>query len=166
MDTVNATVNTHIDARKTPERMFRQAVSFCLHIFISLLIYAAIFLGISYFNPVDWPALATTMLVFALPMVLAYGIHLRGTTTEGGHIWIAALVWLLMVTVYVLELPTGPGSCEHCTAFSKIWLTLFDLNTDSNLISGAGRVVGTWPALAVIGYSIGAGLSLRRQKEN
>jgi hypothetical protein len=70
-----------------------------------------------------------------------------------------------MVIVYVLELPTGPGSCEHCTAVSKIWLTLFDLNTDSNLIGGAGRVIGTWPALAVIGYSVGAGLSQRRQDD-
>jgi hypothetical protein len=164
MHTVNATAGHNIDARKTPELMFRQALSFCLHICLSLLIYAAIFFGISYFNPMDWPALATVLLVFVLPMVVAYGIHLRGTTTEAGHIWIAGVVWLLMVTVYVLELPTGPGSCEHCTAVSKIWLTLFDLNIDSNLISGAGRVVGTWPALAVIGYSIGAGLSLRRHE--
>lgn len=159
-------VNTAVDARKTPELMFRQALSFCLHIFFSLLIYATIFAGISYFNPMDWPALATALLVFVLPLVVAFGIHLRGWTTEASHIWIAGVVWLLMVIVYVLELPTGPGSCEHCTAVSKIWLTLFDLNTDSNLISGAGRVVGTWPALAVIGYSIGAGLSLRRQDED
>jgi hypothetical protein len=158
-------VNSTIDARKTPERMFRQALSFCLHIFLSLLIYAGIFLGITYFNPSDWPALATTLLVFVLPLVIGFGIHLRSTSTEAGHIWIAGVVWLLMVIVYVLELPTGPGSCEHCTAVSKIWLTLFDLNTDSNLIGGAGRVIGTWPALAVIGYSVGAGLSLRRQDD-
>jgi hypothetical protein len=158
-------VNSTIDARKTPERMFRQALSFCLHIFLSLLIYAGIFLGITYFNPTDWPALATTLLVFVLPLVIGFGIHLRGTSTEAGHTWIAGVVWLLMVIVYVLELPTGPGSCEHCTAVSKIWLTLFDLNTDSNLIGGAGRVIGTWPALAVIGYSVGAGLSQRRQDD-
>jgi len=162
MGMVNATADHYIDVQKTPERMFRQALSFCLHILVSLLIYAAIFAGITYFNPLDWPALATTLMVFVLPLVVAYGIHLRGATTEAGHIWIAGVVWLLMIVVYVLELPTGPGSCEHCTALSKIWLTLFDLNTDSNLIGGAGRVIGTWPALAVIGYSIGAGLSLRR----
>jgi hypothetical protein len=46
---------------------------------------------------------------------------------------------------------------------SKIWLTLFDLTTDSNLVEGAGRVIGTWPALAMIGYSVGARFVLQRR---
>jgi hypothetical protein len=142
--------------------MFRQAGSFCFQILLALLVYAAIFLTLTYINPTDWPAAATTLLLAVIPLVAGFIVHLRGRPSVATDIWIAGVVWLLMVTVYVLELPTGPNTCEHCTAVSKIWLTLFDLSNDSNLMGGAGRVIGTWPALAVISYSIGATLSCRR----
>jgi hypothetical protein len=85
-----------------------------------------------------------------------------GRRTEAPAIWIAGVVWLLMVTVYVLELPTGPGRCENCTAVSKIFLTLFDMNQGSGLMNGAGRLWGTWPALSMIGYAFGASRALKR----
>jgi hypothetical protein len=156
-----------LDLEKSPERMLRQAASFALHVFISLLVYATLFFLCSFLNtsnwPGDWPAIVATLLVTFVPFGVAYLIHLRGEPTSAPFIWIAGVVWLLMVTVYVLELPTGPGKCEHCTAVSKIWLTLFDLTTDSNLVEGAGRVIGTWPALAMIGYSVGARFVLQRR---
>lgn len=147
---------------KSLEQILSQIASFFIHIIFSLLIFVALFMFISFVNPTDLPAIITTLLTFLVPMVGAYLIHMRGVRTEGPNIWIAGVVWLLMVMVYVLELPTGPGKCEHCTAVSKIALTLFTMTEGSNLMNGEGRLWGTWPALAMIGYSVGAAMSLRR----
>jgi hypothetical protein len=151
-----------ISTDKSPEQIATQIFSFILHIIISLVVYLALFFVLSVVNPTDMPALVVTLLVFALTFVVAYLIHMGGRMTSAPAIWVAGVVWLLMVMVYVLELPTGPGKCEFCTATSKIGLTLFDMAQGSNLMNGEGRVIGTWPALAMIGYAIGARVALRR----
>src|SRR5580692_3354788 len=94
-----------ISTDKSPEQMALQITSFIVHILIAL----AVYLG--------------TLLVFVLPLAVAYFIHTSGRRTAAPAIWIAGVVWMLMVMVYVLELPTGPGRCENCTAVSKIGLT-------------------------------------------
>lgn len=151
-----------ISTDKSPEQIASQIVSFILHIIISLVVYLALFFVLSVVNPTDLPAILVTALIFILTFIVAYLIHMGGRVTAAPSIWMAGLVWLLMVVVYVLELPTGPGKCEFCTATSKIWLTLFDMAQGSNLLNGEGRVIGTWPALAMIGYAIGAKVALRR----
>lgn len=151
-----------ISTDKSPEQIASQIISFVLHILISLAVYFALFLIMTVVNPADLPAVLVTVAVFVLDFVVAYIIHMGGRRTAARSIWIAGVVWLLMVVVYVLELPTGPGKCEFCTATSKIGLTLFDMAQGSNLMNGEGRIIGTWPALAMIGYSIGAAFGMRR----
>jgi hypothetical protein len=151
-----------ISTDKSPEQMALQITSFIVHILISLAVYLGIFLVLTVINPTDMPAIFVTLLVFVLPLAVAYIIHTSGRRTAAPAIWIAGVVWLLMVMVYVLELPTGPGRCENCTAVSKITLTLFNMSQGSNLLNGEGRVIGTWPALAMVGYAIGASWGLRR----
>jgi len=41
---------------------------------------------------------------------------------------------------------------------------LFSIPTPSGLIDDDGPFLGTWPAVALIGYSIGAALALRRHR--
>jgi hypothetical protein len=147
---------------KSPEQILSQIGSFFAQIIISLVVYVALCFVLNLINPVDMPKLLITFLVFAVAFVAAFLIHMGGRRTEAPAIWIAGVVWLLMVTVYVLELPTGPGKCEYCTAVQKISLTLFDMFQGSNLLNGDGRLIGTWPALAMIGHSIGASYALRR----
>jgi hypothetical protein len=151
-----------ISTDKSPEQMALQITSFIVHILIALAVYLGIFLVLTVINPTEIPAIFVTLLVFVLPLAVAYFIHTSGRRTAAPAIWIAGVVWMLMVMVYVLELPTGPGRCENCTAVSKIGLTLFDMVQGSNLMNGAGRLIGTWPALAMVGYAIGASWGLRR----
>src|SRR5580698_7201556 len=151
-----------ISTDKSPEQMALQITSFIVHILIALAVYLGIFLVLKVINPTEIPAIFVTLLVFVLPLAVAYFIHTSGRRTAAPAIWIAGVVWMLMVMVYVLELPTGPGRCENCTAVSKIGLTLFDMVQGSNLMNGAGRLIGTWPALAMVGYAIGASWGLRR----
>jgi lysylphosphatidylglycerol synthetase-like protein (DUF2156 family) len=147
---------------KSPEEILSQIASFFAQIIISLLAYGALVLILDAVNPLNMPAIITTLLVFAVAFTVAYLLHMNGRKTEAPSIWIAGVVWILMVTVYVLELPTGPGKCENCTAMSKIGLTLFDMVQGSNLMNGAGRLIGTWPALTMIGYAMGASRALKR----
>ncbi len=155
-------MTTTVTHDKSPEQILGQIFSFFVHIVISLLVCGAIYMLMDFLNPKDFPALLTTCIIFIAAFLVAFLIHLTGRQTEAPAIWIAGVVWLLMVMVYVLELPTGPGRCENCTAVGKIVLTLFDMNKSSNLMDGAGRLIGTWPALAMVGYAMGAGRAMHR----
>jgi hypothetical protein len=59
---------------------------------------------------------------------------------------------------------TRPNQCYHCDATQKVYLTFFSRTEDSGLIDGQGRFVGTWPAVAFIGYGICSSLALKRKK--
>jgi hypothetical protein len=79
------------------------------------------------------------------------------------YTWLIGLIWFLIICLWILDMPTGPNQCYHCDASQKIYLTFFSLNEDSGLIDGQGRFVGTWPAVAFIGYGIGSGFALKRR---
>jgi hypothetical protein len=48
----------------------------------------------------------------------------------------------------------------------KLSRTFFSLPDASRLMDDDGPFVGTWPAAALIGYSIGAWLGMRRRVES
>ena len=76
------------------------------------------------------------------------------------YIWISAVLLFSIVCVWVLDLPTGNGLCEHCLAMEKLYRTFFDINHGSGLMGGDGLLVGTWMPLSMIGYAIGARFGL------
>lgn len=156
---------TPVQTDKSPEELLAQAGSFFFQALVALAIYAALIVALNLFDPVDMPKLAVTILVFVVSATVSFLLHMNGRRTEAPAIWIAGVVWLIMVMVYVLELPTGPGKCEHCTAIGKISLTLFTMSEGSDLMGGAGRLIGTWPALAMIGHSFGAAQAFKRRRQ-
>ena len=80
------------------------------------------------------------------------------------HVWLVGLIWLLIVSLWVLDMPTGPNACFQCGATEKLTRTFFSLPRPSGLIDDNGPFFGTWPAAALLGYSIGARLALRRRR--
>ena len=78
-------------------------------------------------------------------------------------VWLVGLIWAMIVGLYVLDLPTGPGHCFQCDATDKLTRTFFSLPTPSGLMDDDGPFLGTWPAAALVGYSIGAWLGMRRR---
>jgi heme/copper-type cytochrome/quinol oxidase subunit 4 len=151
-----------LQGEKSGEDIFHQALSFFLHIILSLVAYLLLVGAITLVNPASMPAAVTTVLVLLVPMAVGFLIHLRMRNSSAPTIWIAGVLWLLMVMVYLLEMPTGPGKCQYCGITAKIWYTLFSVTADSNLMAGDGRLIATWPALAVIGYSFGARRAMKR----
>jgi hypothetical protein len=81
-------------------------------------------------------------------------------------VWLLGLIWLLIIALWILDMPTGPNSCFQCGATEKLTRTFFSLPSPSGLIDNDGPFLGTWPAVALLGYSIGARLTLRRRAES
>lgn len=65
------------------------------------------------------------------------------------------------MSVWVLDLPTGPGLCEACGAGEKIWRTLFSVTNGSGLLGEDGLLLGAWAPLSMMGYAVGAAIGFK-----
>jgi hypothetical protein len=81
-------------------------------------------------------------------------------------VWLVGLIWILIIALWILDMPTGPNQCFQCDATEKLTRTLLSLPKPSGLIDNDGPFLGTWPAAALVGYSIGARLGLKRKDPN
>ena len=140
-----------------------EAVWFSIHSIIAIVVMIATILVMGLFRPdpnATGPKEIGTLLVFLLPMLVGFVI----AKIQGNHIaryvWITGLLMFSAVCVWVLDLPTGPGLCEHCGALDKLWRTFFSISNGSGLMAGQGLAVGTWAPLALVGYALGAGFGL------
>ena len=106
------------------------------------------------------PKLLGTGLAFLVPMLGGFLVAKFQQNDTAGYVWISGLLLFSVVCVWVLDLPTGNGLCEHCGAVEKLWRTFFDIGNGSGLMGGDGVLVGTWTPLAMIAYSIGARFGL------
>ena len=141
-----------------------QAFWTLIHTLIALGAWVAMFILISLFNPGTIPVPVTTVLSFGVPFLVG-NIFTRFKRNEmASAMWLVGLIWFLSVTLWVLDLPTGPNECLHCDASQKLYLTFVSLTQDSGLVDGQGRLIGTWPMAALTGYSLGAYAVLRRRK--
>jgi hypothetical protein len=75
-------------------------------------------------------------------------------------VWLVGLIWVLIISLWILDMPTGPSACFQCDATEKLTRTFFSLPMPSGLIDNDGPFLGTWPAAALVGYAIGARLAL------
>ena len=76
---------------------------------------------------------------------------------------LVGLIWILIVSLWILDMPTGSNACLQCGATEKLTRTFLSLPRPSGLIDNDGPFLGTWPTAALFGYSIGAWLGLRRR---
>lgn len=134
------------------------------HTLIALGSWMAMFILISLFHPGFVPIPITTALSFAVPFLVG-NIFTRFRPNEmAPATWLVGVIWFMSVTLWILDLPTGPNECLHCDASQKLLLTFVSFTQDSGLIDGQGRLLGTWPTVAMIGYALGAHAVLRRRK--
>ncbi len=145
-------------------RIVSQAIWFFLHALFSLLAWAAMMGTVSLFHPDYVSPIVTLGMSLAAPLVLGFLLVRIRASDVATLVWLAGLVWFMVVGLWILDMPTGPGACYHCGASEKLWFTFFSLDKDSGMIDGQGRLIGTWPAVAMIGYSIGARLAARIPK--
>lgn len=108
----------------------------------------------------QWVVLFMSIMV---PLIVGHIITRFRQEDMATAVWLVGLIWVLIVSLWILDMPTGPNECFQCTATEKLTRTFFSLPTPSGLIDNDGPFLGTWPAAALLGYSIGAKLGLKRK---
>ena len=143
----------------------REAIWFTAHTLIAVLILAVVVALIALSHPsidATEPKLLGTILALIVPIIGGFVIVKLKPDPIAANIWISGLLMFSIVCVWVLDLPTGPGLCDKCRAVEKPFRTLFEINHGFGLMGGDGLLVGTWIPLSMIGYAIGAKLSLTK----
>ena len=152
------------DEDEASDKLPKQALSFFLHIVIALGTWVALMLAGYVVNPSSASQTLILILSAALPLTVGYLYARRKPDDMAGHIWLAGLIWVLIISLWILDMPTGPNACDRCSASEKLSRTLLSLPTPSGLIDNNAPFICTWPAAALLGYSIGARLANRRKK--
>ena len=155
-------VQTHEE--ETGEKLSTQAVSFFVHTVLALGSWVALMMAGYALNPVSVSQMLILVLSVGVPLI-AGNIFARFRGDEmPTHVWLVGLIWILIVSLWILDMPTGPNECYQCGATEKLTRTFFSLPGPSGLIDNNGPFLGTWPAAALVGYSIGARLALRGRR--
>lgn len=147
-----------------PGKLARQALSFSGHTGLALVSWAGLMTVGYIFNPVGVPQSVILCLSIAVPFVVGYLVNRLRRDEIAPEVWLIGLIWILIVALWILDMPTGPNECFQCAATEKLTRTFLSLPKPSGLIDNDGPFLGTWPTAALMGYSVGARLALRRTK--
>jgi hypothetical protein len=150
-----------------PSRITSQGLSFALHLALCVGAWGFTMGVATLLHPDLDPPLVTLIplgISFLFPLLFGLLANSVRRSQAAPLIWYAGIAWLLILGLWVLNLPTGPSACNQCGPPQKLWLTFFSLGQDSNLLDGQGRFLGTWPAAATFGYALGARLALSGKK--
>jgi hypothetical protein len=142
-------------------KLSRQALWFFIHTLIALASWLGLMLLGYALNP---PAISQTFILILclfVPLVVGHFVARIHPDDMAATVWLLGLIWLLIISLWVLDMPTGPNQCFQCDATDKLSRTFFSIPKPSGLIDDDGPFIGTWPAAALIGYSIGAWLAIR-----
>jgi hypothetical protein len=145
------------------DKLSRQALSFALHTFLALAAWLLMMLAGYALNPVAVSQAIVLLLSILVPLIAGNIIARIHPDEMAMHVWLVGLIWLLIVSLWVLDMPTGPNECYQCGATEKLTRTFFSLPGPSGLIDDNGPFFGTWPAAAMAGYALGARLALKKR---
>jgi hypothetical protein len=147
-------------------KLSRQALWFLIHTVIALASWLALMLAGYALDP---PAVSQTLIlvlsIFA-PLVVGHLVARLHHDDMAPAVWLLGLIWVLIVSLWILDMPTGPNQCFRCDATHKLSRTFFSFPKPSGLIDDDGPFIGTWPAAALVGYSIGAWLAILRVRSS
>jgi hypothetical protein len=150
------------DEDEASEKLSRQALAYFLHAVIALGAWIGLML-VGYAIQPSVPQVFILSLSAIVPAVVGF-LYLRARPEPmAGHVWIAGVIWIMVVSLWILDMPTGPNACNECNASEKLTRTLFSFPSPSGLIDDNGPFFCTWPAAALIGYAIGARFGMRRK---
>ena len=152
------------EVEQNPSRLSGQALSFFVHTVLALASWLGLMFAGYELNPPAVPQLVILFLSILVPLITGFFVSRFRQDEMATFVWLMGLIWLLVVSLWILDMPTGPNLCFQCDATDKLFRTFFSLPKPSGLIDNDGPFVGTWPAAALLGYSIGARIALRPKK--
>jgi hypothetical protein len=153
----------HADEGKSTSNLSSQAVSFFAHTLLALGSWLVLMVVGYALNPPAAPQSFILILSMLVPFIAGNIVTRFRQDEMATLVWLIGLIWLLIVSLWILDMPTGPNECFQCDATEKLTRTFFSLPQPSGLIDNDGPFIGTWPAAALLGYALGARLALRRR---
>ena len=162
---MSKSVTIGIEADDGSETLTHQVFAFFGHTLIAVVIWGAMMLIGYVINPAYIPQIVISILSFLIPLIAGALIVSARPSEIAPHIWLAGIIWMLFLSLWLLDLPTGPNACSQCAATEKIVRSFLSYPTPSGLMDDNGPFFGTWPAIATIGYGIGAGIVKARRKK-
>jgi hypothetical protein len=151
------------EEEKQSAKLSHQAPWFFLHALFALVTWFGLMLGGYALNPVWVPQWAILALSTVLPLIVGFIVNALYQDEMGSTVWLLGIAWFMIVALWIFDMPTGPNACFHCIATEKLTRTFFSFPRPSGLIDDDGPFVGTWPAAALVGYSIGARIGIVRR---
>jgi hypothetical protein len=148
---------------KDPSRLSNQAIWFFLHTALAIGSWLALMLLGYVVNPHGVSQFVILILSLSVPLLVGFSITRIRQDEMAKAVWLVGLIWMLIISLWILDMPTGPNACFQCDATDKLARTFLSLPRPSGLIDNDGPFLGTWPSAALLGYSIGAHLALRRK---
>ena len=144
-------------------RLGSQALAFAGHTATALLAWIAL-MAVGYaLNPIGVPHLAILCASLLFSLLVGMVVVKLWRSEMATAVWLLGLIWFLIVALYILDMPTGPNQCNQCDAAEKLTRSLFSYPRPSGLLDDDAPFLATWPAFALLGYSIGARLSLGKK---
>jgi hypothetical protein len=151
------------EVESSASKLTRQAISFFVHTALALGSWLALMLVGYALNPPNVPQPLILLLSTVIPLAVGFVVTRFRQDDMATVVWLGGLVWLMILALWVVDLPTRPNECFQCGLTEKLTRTFFSLPSPSGLIDDDGPFIGTWPAAALVGYSIGSVLALRRK---
>jgi hypothetical protein len=139
-------------------------MSFLLHASLALGSWFLLMLIGYMLNPIGVSQMAILAASMLVPAAVGYFVTRARPNEMAAVVWLLGLIWLLIISLWILDMPTGPNACFQCDATEKLARTLFSIPRPSGLIDNDGPFLATWPAAALNGYSLGAHFALRRRR--
>jgi len=153
------------EEQENPARQSNQAVWFFAHLVLAVGSWLALMIVGSVVNPSGVPQFFILLLSTFVPFAVGFAVNSKRQDEIATAVWLIGLVWILIVSLWVLDMPTGPNACFQCDATEKLARTFFSLPKPSGLIDNDGPFLGTWPAAALIGYAIGARFAMKKKTQ-
>jgi len=145
-------------------KLSRQSLWFVIHSVLALVAWFVLMVAGYALSPEGVSQSFILVLSMLVPLVVGYFVAQIHPDEMATAVWLLGLIWLLIISLWVLDMPTGPNQCFQCDATDKLTRTFFSIPKPSGLIDDDGPFLATWPAAALVGYSIGAWLAFRRLK--
>lgn len=162
---METSIHRDVEEDKYSSNFSDQVISFFTHTVLALGIWLLLMLAGYALNPPQVSQTVILVVSFAIPLGAGFLINRFRQDEMAAIVWLVGLILLLILSLWILDMPTGPNACFRCGATDKLTRTFLSLPSPSGLIDNDGPFLGTWPAAALIGYSIGAKLALRRRGE-
>jgi hypothetical protein len=143
--------------------LVQQAFWFFFHTLVGLAAWGLLMLLGYMIQPKGIPQTIILLFSALVPLSVGFVVNQFRQDEMATLVWLIGLTWILIIALWILDMPTGPNACFQCDATEKITRTFFSLPSPSGLIDDDGPFIGTWPAAALFGYALGARLAIRKR---